>query len=67
MWDVSYLMRVLKQRFSQWYNGAHHRKGTLWEERFRSVLVEADVALRVVACYIDLNPSTLKNTLINWR
>ena len=56
MWDVSYFMRVLKQRFSQWYNGAYDRKGTLWEERFRSVLVEADVALRVVACYIDLNP-----------
>ena len=56
MWDVSYFMRVLKQRFSQWYNGAHDRKGTLWEERFRSVLVEADVALQVVACYIDLNP-----------
>ena len=56
MWDVSYFMRVLKQRFSQWYNGAHNRKGTLWEERFRSVLVEADAALRVVACYIDLNP-----------
>ena len=56
MWDVSYFMRVLKQRFSQWYNGAHDRKGTLWEERFRSVLVEPDVALRVVACYIDLNP-----------
>ena len=56
MWDLSYFMRVLKQRFSQWYNGTHERKGTLWEERFRSVLVEADVALRVVACYIDLNP-----------
>ena len=56
MWDVSYFMRVLKQRFSQWYNGVHDRKGTLWEERFRSVLVEADVALRMVACYIDLNP-----------
>ncbi len=56
MWDVSYFMRVLKQRFSQWYNGAYDRKGTLWEERFRSVLVDADVALRVVACYIDLNP-----------
>ncbi len=56
MWDVSYFMRVLKQRFSQWYNGTHDRKGTLWEERFRSVLVEADVALRVVSCYIDLNP-----------
>ena len=56
MWDVSYFMRVLKQRFSQWYNGAHDRKGTLWEERFRSVLVEPDIALQVVACYIDLNP-----------
>jgi len=56
MWDVSYFMRALKQRFSQWYNGVHDRKGTLWEERFRSVLVEADVALKVVACYIDLNP-----------
>ena len=56
MWDVSYFMRVLKQRFSQWYNGTHDRKGTLWEERFRSVLVEAGVALRMVACYIDLNP-----------
>jgi REP element-mobilizing transposase RayT len=56
MWDVSYFMRVLKQRFSQWYNGAHDRKGTLWEERFRSVLVEPDVALQLVACYIDLNP-----------
>jgi REP element-mobilizing transposase RayT len=56
MWDVSYFMRALKQRFSQWYNGVHDRKGTLWEERFRSVLVEPDVALQVVACYIDLNP-----------
>ena len=56
MWDVSYFMRVLKQRFSQWYNGANDRKDTLWEERFRSVVVEPDVALQVVASYIDLNP-----------
>jgi putative transposase len=56
MWDVSYFMRVLKQRFSQWYNGTNDRKGTLWEERFRSVLVEAGSPLRAVALYIDLNP-----------
>ena len=56
MWDVSYFMRVLKQRFSQWCNGRHNRKGTLWEERFRSVLVEAGSTLRTVALYIDLNP-----------
>lgn len=69
MWDLSYFMRVLKQRFSQWYNGTHQRKGTLWEERFRSVLVEENIALRVVACYIDLNPvrAGVVNDPMNYR
>jgi len=49
-------MRLLKQRFSQWFNTIHSRKGTLWEERFRSVLVEGGEALRTVSLYVDLNP-----------
>jgi len=57
MWDVSRYMKVLKQRFSQWYNGRHNRRGTLWEDRFKSVLVEGKgVALKTMAAYIDLNP-----------
>ena len=58
MWDVSQFMKVLKQRFSQWFNGRGplRRKGTLWEERFRSVLVEDGDALHAMAAYIDLNP-----------
>jgi hypothetical protein len=33
------------------------RQGTLWEERFKSVLVEgAGPALSVMAAYIDMNP-----------
>ena len=58
MWDVSQFMKVLKQRFSQWFNGRGpvRRKGTLWEERFRSVLVEDGEALHAIAAYIDLNP-----------
>ena len=57
MWDVSFFMKSLKQRFTQWYNRKHGRKGTLWEERFRSVLVEGvGVALATMAAYIDLNP-----------
>ena len=58
MWNVSQFMKVLKQRFSQWFNGRgpKRRKGTLWEDRFRSVLVEAGDALRAMAAYIDLNP-----------
>lgn len=57
MYDVSAYMKLLKQRFTQWYNGRHGRKGTLWEERFRSVLVEgAGASLVAMAAYIDLNP-----------
>ena len=56
MWDVSFFMRLVKQRFSQWFNTVHERKGTLWEERFRSVLIEGGDALRTVSLYVDLNP-----------
>ncbi len=57
MWDVSAFMKVVKQRFSQWFNRVHKRKGTLWEDRFKSVLVEgAGEALWAMAAYIDLNP-----------
>jgi len=58
MGDVSAFMKELKQRFSRFYNQTHERFGTLWAERFKSVLVEDESeALRTVAAYIDLNPS----------
>jgi REP element-mobilizing transposase RayT len=57
MWDVSAFMKLLKQRFTQWYNRRKGRRGTLWEERFKSVLVEgAGDVLATMAAYIDLNP-----------
>ena len=56
MHDLSEFMKGLKQRFTQWYNGKHSRRGTLWEGRFKSVLVENGYAARVMAAYIDLNP-----------
>ncbi len=56
MWDVSQFMKMLKQRFSRWFNREHGRVGTLWEERFRSVLIEGrGETLATVAAYIDLN------------
>src|SRR6185503_517328 len=56
MWDLSAFMKLLKQRFTQGYNREHGRKGTLWEERFKSVLVEgAGETLATMAAYIDLN------------
>jgi len=56
MYDLSEFMKGVKQRFTQWYNREHARTGTLWEGRFKSVLVEGGLAARIVAAYIDLNP-----------
>jgi len=57
MWDVGAFIKMLKQRFTQWYNRQNGRKGTLWEERYKSVLVEgAGEALMTMSAYIDLNP-----------
>ncbi len=57
MWSLSNFMKSLKQRFSSFYNRNHQRSGTLWEERFRSVIVEGEEnTLMTMALYIDLNP-----------
>jgi REP element-mobilizing transposase RayT len=56
MYDLSEFMKGVTQRFSRWFNRRHKRKGTLWEERFRSVIVESGTAARTMAAYIDLNP-----------
>jgi REP element-mobilizing transposase RayT len=57
MFDVSEFMKAVKQRFSVWYNRSHQRYGTLWAERFKSVLVQGEGnPLQTMAAYIDLNP-----------
>jgi len=57
MGDVSEFMKTVKQRFSIWFNKSHKRFGTLWADRFKSVLVEgAGHPLQTMAAYIDLNP-----------
>jgi hypothetical protein len=56
MHDLAMFMKLLKQRFSKWYNATRRTKGTLWTERYTSTLLEAEGAvLRQVACMIDLN------------
>lgn len=61
MGDLSAFMKEFKQQFSRWYNWHEDRFGTLWAERFKSVLVEdCPTAVRTVAAYIDLNPVRAK-------
>jgi putative transposase len=56
MFDLSSFVGEIKQRISQWHNGCNERLGPLWEDRFKSVLVQGEPGvLATVAAYIDLN------------
>ena len=61
MGSLSHFGKELKELFTKWYNKRSDRRGTLWEERFKSVLVEgSESALLTMAAYIDLNPVRAK-------
>lgn len=56
MFDLSEFMKTFKQRYTQWFNRRRRRRGTLWEERFKSLMIQGSQhALSTVAAYIDLN------------
>lgn len=46
-------MKSLLERFTKWFSGRHSRTGTLWEDRFESVMWRAAWTM---AAHIDLNP-----------
>ncbi len=55
--ELSLFVKEVKERFSRWFNKRRGRKGTLWMDRFKNVLVEGKgEALRTMTAYIDLNP-----------
>ncbi len=67
MADLSQFVKEVKERYSRWFNKRRERRGTLWMDRFKSVLVEGSRrqgssvkkeldAVRAMAAYIDLNP-----------
>jgi REP element-mobilizing transposase RayT len=56
MHDLSEFMKTLLQRFTRWHNTRTRRRGNLWEETFKSVVVEDGLASKTMAAYIDLNP-----------
>jgi len=57
MFDLSKFMQLMKEWYTTSYNDRTGHTGTLWEGKFKSVLVESDrVPLTNVLGYIDLNP-----------
>lgn len=56
MYDLSAFAKTFKQRLTQGFNRRHDRKGTLWEERYKSLVVEGKAeSLLQLAAYVDLN------------
>ena len=54
--SLANFMKEIKQTFSVYYNRKHRRKGTLWGERFKSVIVENGETLINCLAYVELNP-----------
>ena len=46
MHDLSEFMKTLMQRFTKWFNRTYARTGNLWEDAFKSVIVEDGVAAK---------------------
>ena len=44
--------------YSKYFNTKHKRKGPLWEERFKNILVITDEQLLHLTRYLHLNPAT---------
>jgi len=50
------MMRRLGAVYVRRFNEGHQRTGTLWEDRFRSIIIESDRYFFECSRYIELNP-----------
>ena len=56
MYDLSAFMKTLKELFTMWYNRTYQHVGTLWTDRFKSLLVEDGEHATRLRVYIEKNP-----------
>ena len=54
--SLSWYVKEIKQGFSRYFNKKYARRGTLWSERFKSLIVEDGLTLVNLLAYVDLNP-----------
>ncbi len=54
--DASVMMKHLGQRYAQYANATHERTGGLFEDRFRSSIVDSERYFLTCQRYIEMNP-----------
>ncbi len=61
MYDLSQFCKTFKEAYTQDFNRRHDNTGSIWEGRFKSILLEGSWrTLMTVAGYIHLNPVRAK-------
>jgi putative transposase len=53
---IAKLMQAIGRRYVQYINRSYRRTGSLWEGRYKSSLVQAEIYLLTCMRYIELNP-----------
>ena len=53
---ISKFMRRLLTGYALWYNRKYHRRGHLFEDRYKSIVCEEEAYLLELVRYIHLNP-----------
>ncbi|HHQ48384.1 MAG TPA: hypothetical protein ENK19_05810 [Acidobacteria bacterium] len=56
LFDLSECMRNLQGEFGRWFNDQFHRRGKLWGERYKSVLLGDLQTVFDCMLYVELNP-----------
>jgi hypothetical protein len=58
--SVSRFVQDLKQEYSKWLNKRLERKGYLWSDRFKGILISHGKSQLACAAYIEMNPVRAK-------
>jgi REP element-mobilizing transposase RayT len=58
--DISKIMHGVNQSYAQYYNRRYNRHGHVFQDRFKSIIVDNDRYLLTVSAYIHNNPLSIK-------
>ncbi|WP_138207404.1 transposase [Haloimpatiens lingqiaonensis] len=58
--DLSSFMKNINQCYAQYYNKKYNRNGSVFRDRFKSIIVDNDNYLLTLSAYIHKNPSSIK-------
>jgi len=58
--DLAKIMQCLTQAYTVWFNNKYNKVGRLWQNRFKSMLIQKDKYLIDCLEYIELNPVRAK-------